>query len=145
MVVAAHGSWERGELPSHLPKRRAPSDLLGFKAHFRDAALAPDLMPLLAFPGGYGGMVWADEGRLSLSCCLRRDALETIRRPGESAGDAVARHLAAVVPGRRARCCGRRSARGAVAGRGADPAGHPRGAMPTGSSVSATSRARRIR
>ena len=32
-------------------------------------------MPLLVFPGGYGGMVWADHGRLSLSCCIRRDVL----------------------------------------------------------------------
>lgn len=93
VVIAAHGSWERGGLPSHLPRQRADSDLLGFKAHFRDAALAADLMPLLAFPGGYGGMVWADDGRLSISCCLRRDVLAGIRQRGESAGDAVERHL----------------------------------------------------
>ncbi len=50
-------------------------------------------MPLLAFPGGYGGMVHSDGGRLSLSCCIRRDVLAAVRRPGERAGDAVLRHL----------------------------------------------------
>src|SRR5262249_24540981 len=58
IVIAAHGSWEVGPLPTQ-PQRQAPraSDLFGFKAHFRGSALPPDLMPLLAFPGGYGGMV----------------------------------------------------------------------------------------
>ena len=54
-------------------------------------------MPLLAFPGGYGGMVWSDTGRLSLSCCIRRDVLSRIRaenaEPG--AGEAVLRHILA--------------------------------------------------
>ncbi len=42
--------------------RRPPraSDLFAFKAHFTNSALPPDLMPLLAFPGGYGGMVHTD-------------------------------------------------------------------------------------
>jgi len=72
-VIAASGSWERG--PSPLPHARdhQPSDLLAFKAHFTDCALPSDLMPLLAFPGGYGGMVHSDGGRTSLSCCIRRD------------------------------------------------------------------------
>ena len=95
VVIAAHGSWEPGPLPTHLAKAHHPADLLGFKAHFRDAALPADLMPLLSFPGGYGGMVWADDGRLSLSCCVRRDVLVQLRRKlrTASAADAVHRHL----------------------------------------------------
>lgn len=48
-VIAAHGSWERGGLPTNLDKSHAAADLLGFKAHFRGASLAPGTMPLLAF------------------------------------------------------------------------------------------------
>jgi menaquinone-9 beta-reductase len=96
VVIAAHGSWEPGCLPSHLPKRNHHSDLLGFKAHFRHSALPADLMPLLVFPGGYGGLVMTDHGRLSLSCCIRRDRLAEIRRTyGGAAADAVHRHMVA--------------------------------------------------
>ncbi|WP_353644591.1 NAD(P)/FAD-dependent oxidoreductase [Mesorhizobium sp. WSM2239] len=106
VVIAAHGSWEPGSLPSHLPKRNHRSDLFGFKAHFRHSALPADLMPLLVFPGGYGGMVTADHGRLSLSCCIRRDRLAEIRRTyGGGAADAVHRHIVAS-------CCGAREAIG---------------------------------
>src|SRR5262249_8604127 len=47
-----------------------------------------------AFPGGYGGMVHCDGGRVSLSCCVRRDRLAESRKrfPG-SAGDGVLAHL----------------------------------------------------
>ncbi|MER9563321.1 NAD(P)/FAD-dependent oxidoreductase [Mesorhizobium sp. M0571] len=100
VIVAAHGSWEPGPLPSQLGKTNRPSGLLGFKAHFTGSSLAPDLMPLLAFPGGYGGMVSADHGRLSISCCIRRDMLARLRkqhgpkhRSHVSAADAVSRHL----------------------------------------------------
>lgn len=93
VLIAAHGSWERSAFPCTPQKSRAPEDMLGFKAHFRGASLDSDLMPLLSFPGGYGGMVWADDARLSVSCCLRRDVLESIRAPGESAASAVHRHL----------------------------------------------------
>ena len=95
VLVAAHGSWEPGALPTQPGKGADPRGLLGFKAHFRGARLDADTMPLLAFPGGYGGMVWADDGRLSISCCLGRDVLARLRRPGEAAGQAVGRHLAA--------------------------------------------------
>lgn len=90
LVIMAHGSWERTLLS--LPKTtHQASDLLAFKAHFKDAELALDLMPLLAFPGGYGGLVHTDSGRVTLSCCIRRDALQKTRRqhPGLSAGDTV--------------------------------------------------------
>lgn len=97
VIVAAHGSWEQGKLPSQLQKTSRPSDLFGFKAHFSDARLAADLMPLFIFPGGYGGMVWSDRGRLSISCCIRRDVLAAVRgrHGGLPAGEAVFRHIAA--------------------------------------------------
>ena len=41
VVIAAHGSWEPGKLPSQLDKINNPSDLLGFKAHFKGASLPP--------------------------------------------------------------------------------------------------------
>ena len=94
LVVAAHGSWERGALAPCAP---AGGDLLGFKARFRGAALAAGLMPLVVFPGGYGGMVASDGGCVSLSLCIRRDALRACRErsPGAGAGEAVLAHLAA--------------------------------------------------
>jgi menaquinone-9 beta-reductase len=78
----------------------SPSDLLGFKAHFHASALPSGLMPLLAFPGGYGGMVHCDGGRISLSCCVRRDQLDRlrVRRPGD-AGEAVQAHIEAACAG----------------------------------------------
>lgn len=100
VVIAAHGSWEQGKLPSNLAKHNSPRDLFGFKAHFTGALLASDLMPLLAFPGGYGGMVWADQGRMSLSCCIRRDFLTGLREKGRaaSASQAVHGHILASCP-----------------------------------------------
>jgi len=95
LVVAAHGSWEHGSLPSQVAHGPAhASDLFGFKAHFRNSDLAPGLMPLLVFPGGYGGMVHCDGGRVSLSCCVRRDVLAQLReRGGATAGEAVIGHI----------------------------------------------------
>ena len=97
VIIAAHGSWEQGKLPSQLQKTSRPFDLLGFKAHFSDARLASDLMPLFIFPGGYGGMVWSDHGRLSISCCIRRDVLTAVRGRygGLPAGEAAFRHITA--------------------------------------------------
>ena len=95
IVIAAHGSWEPGPLPTQLPHATVRADdLLGFKAHFENADLPAGLMPLLAFPGGYGGMVRGAGDVVSLSCCIRRDALEAARRrcPGP-AGDAVLAHI----------------------------------------------------
>jgi flavin-dependent dehydrogenase len=96
IVVAAHGSWEPGTLPTQ-PARPAsrPSDVFGFKAHFVDTQLPLDLMPLLSFPDGYAGMVHSDHGRVSLSCCIRRDRLESARRAAGpvKAGEAVLAHI----------------------------------------------------
>ncbi|MGX7873453.1 hypothetical protein ACVDG5_012385 [Mesorhizobium sp. ORM6] len=53
------------------------------------------------FPGGYGGMVWADQDRMSLSCCIRRDVLAGLREKSGalSAGQAVHAHIVASCPG----------------------------------------------
>ena len=85
VAIAAHGSWEA--MPSSRPRRRAarsPSDLFAFKANFAGASLAEGVLPVLAFDGGYGGMVLADGGSTTLACCIRRDRLDVCRR--ESAG-----------------------------------------------------------
>jgi hypothetical protein len=96
VIIAAHGSWETGALPTQPARRLArASDLFGFKGHFRDCDLPQGLMPLLCFPGGYGGMVQTDNGRVSLSWCLRRDWLEKCRgrHPGVSAAQAALQHI----------------------------------------------------
>ena len=96
MVIDAHGSWNAGPFPTEPVRTAAgPSDLFGFKARFTKSRLQPGLMPLLAFPGGYGGMVHTDHDRISVSCCIRRDRLERCRRgqPGMAAGDAVLAHI----------------------------------------------------
>jgi len=101
VVIAAHGSWERSPLPAQGSRSHAATDLIAFKTHFRDSGLPSDLMPLLSFPGGYGGMVHSDCGRMSLSCCVRRDRLGACRQrdPGASAGEAVLRHIKASCAG----------------------------------------------
>ncbi|MET3897423.1 2-polyprenyl-6-methoxyphenol hydroxylase-like FAD-dependent oxidoreductase [Devosia sp. UYZn731] len=101
VIVAAHGSWEPGKLPTNLTKINRPHDFLGFKAHFIGGRLPRDLMPLIAFPGGYGGMVWADHDRLSLSFCIRRDALVAARRASSdgSAAEATFNHILRYCPG----------------------------------------------
>lgn len=98
IVIAAHGSWERGGLPTQrfrYPPRA--SDLFAFKAHFLNGDLQRDLMPLVIFPGGYGGAVQTDGGRTSFSCCIRRDYLERCRRQWRrpTAAAAVFAHIQA--------------------------------------------------
>ena len=97
VVIVAHGSWERGRLPTQVKRHKLhPYDLLAFKAHFTDTQLPSGMMPLLAFPGGYGGMVHTDGGRMSLSCCIRRDVLQQCRAEPDtphSAAEAVRNHL----------------------------------------------------
>jgi flavin-dependent dehydrogenase len=99
-IIAAHGSWDLGELASQPhPAPALPSDWLGFKAHFHEAALPTGLMPLLSFPGGYGGMVHCDEGRVSLSCCIQRRYLERLpRRAGITAGEGLFGHILKSTP-----------------------------------------------
>jgi menaquinone-9 beta-reductase len=95
ILVAAHGSWIPGRLPTHRARENGSADLLAFKARFLGSSLARDLMPLLAFPGGYGGMVSSDGAQTSLSCCIRREwlARARARHPDASAGEAVLRHV----------------------------------------------------
>jgi flavin-dependent dehydrogenase len=95
IIVAANGSWERGPAPLDCSAPHRPSDLLAFKAHFRGSVLPHDLMPLLVFDGGYGGLVWSDSGRMTLSCCIRRDVLQRCRDSGDTdrAGESVLRHI----------------------------------------------------
>jgi 2-polyprenyl-6-methoxyphenol hydroxylase-like FAD-dependent oxidoreductase len=95
VVIAAHGSWEPGPLPIPAGPRR-PSDLFAFKANFRGAALTPGVLPVLAFPGGYGGMVVGACGRVTLAACIRRDVLRRCRdlSPGIKAAEAVFNYIA---------------------------------------------------
>ena len=97
-LIAAHGFWEPGALatqPRRMPPERA--DLLGFKTSFAGAALPAPLMPLLAFPGGYGGLVTAGRGLSTLSFCVRRDVLAASRtcNPDLPAGEAVLAQMVA--------------------------------------------------
>ena len=100
IVIAACGSWNaKGVFAVSSPKAKA-SDLFAFKAHFTHSALPAGLMPLLAFPGGYGGLVHSDAGRTSLSCCIRRDVLAAARaRHGGKAAEAVLAHIMATTKG----------------------------------------------
>jgi flavin-dependent dehydrogenase len=78
--------------------------MFGFKGRFRNSALKRGFMPLVAFPGGYGGMVHTDDDTVNLSVCVRRDQLGRLRGPQRiDAGDAVEAHiLATCEPVRRA-------------------------------------------
>jgi flavin-dependent dehydrogenase len=95
VVIAAHGSWERAPRPGADKSIRRDADLLGFKAHFAEARLAKGLMPLVLFPGGYGGLVAVDGRHVSLSCCVRRDTLRAIRERarGRPAGETLLDHV----------------------------------------------------
>jgi flavin-dependent dehydrogenase len=94
ILIDAHGSWEA--YPHHSGKRQVSarsSDLFAFKGNFAGAELDADLLPVLAFPGGYGGMVLTGDGILTLACCIRRDTLHAIRAPGGTAANAVQAYL----------------------------------------------------
>ena len=124
-IIAATGSWERSPLFDPLAIPHRDGDLLGFKAHFSNCSLPDDLMPLLVFPGGYGGMVHSDAGRVSLSCCIRRDTLRGLREqtPGR-AGDVCAGPCFRSVQGGRAGP-GKGPIAGNGSGGGSDPPRSP--------------------
>lgn len=109
-VIAAHGSWEPGGLatqPPHLVA--APTDLLAFQAHFRNAALPPNTIVLVPFSGGYAGLVERAAGGVTFACCLRRDALERMHAAGLPAGENLLRHALSESRGlRRALACAAR-------------------------------------
>ena len=104
VLIAANGSWEHGPLSPARAGAHSMRDLLAFKARFRNSDLPADLMPLLAFPGGYGGMVHTDGDRVSISCCIRRDVLARRRRDnsGSRAADATLLHILQNCEGARA-------------------------------------------
>lgn len=96
MVVAAHGSWEPGSLPTQcVHMRPSASDLFGFKAHFTRHRLPARTIGLAPFAGGYAGAVAVGEGAATFACSVRRDALRALRtRHGAvSAGEAIFRHV----------------------------------------------------
>ncbi|KTD11046.1 FAD dependent oxidoreductase [Legionella gratiana] len=94
LVIIAHGSWGK-KIDSSDVKTHKSSDLLAFKTHFNNCSLPTNLMPLLAFPGGYGGMVHSTEQQVTLSCCIRRDTLQNLRlkSPDLPAGEAVFQYI----------------------------------------------------
>jgi len=106
VLVHAHGSWEPAPRDAiqteatHRPPHRN-GDLLAFKATFRNARIQSGLLPVLAFPGGYGGMVLGDHGLTTLAFCIRRDALQAARaaHPGSSAAEAAFAHVLACCAG----------------------------------------------
>lgn len=96
LVIAAHGSWEHGPMPTQGAHHRpGAGSLFAFKALLRNSSLAPGLMPLLAFPGGYGGLVHTGVDHVGLSCCIRHDRLRRCRQewPAATAGEAVLAHI----------------------------------------------------
>ena len=96
LVIAAHGSWDPGTLPTqHRYTTARPSDLLAFKGHFTNTDLPESLMPLVLFRDGYAGLVHCDGGRVSASCCLRFDRLQSLRRqsPNLTAPEAAFEYL----------------------------------------------------
>ncbi|HTA64683.1 MAG TPA: NAD(P)/FAD-dependent oxidoreductase [Xanthomonadaceae bacterium] len=103
VLIVAHGSWEAdpSQESRHRPQR--DSDLFAFKANYRDARLDPGVLPVLAFPGGYGGIVVGDHARTTLAFCIRRDALRKARaeHPSRKAAHAVLAHVEAHCRGAR--------------------------------------------
>src|SRR5688572_23133774 len=94
VLIMANGSWEN-DVGNKRHVARRSSDLFAFKANFSDTTLAPGVLPVISFAGGYGGLVIADNGRLTLAGCVRRDVLKSCRAavPGVTAGEAFAMHL----------------------------------------------------
>lgn len=80
VCIAACGSWEPQSFMQHKNYVNKPGDLFAFKGNFKNGNLRPGLLPVLAFPGGYGGMVLGDNDTLTLACCIRRDVLQQCRK-----------------------------------------------------------------
>ena len=101
ILIAAHGSWERDPAGASAAATPRDSDLFGFKATFGNADILPGLLPVLAFAGGYGGMVLGDHERTTLAFCIRRDILRDARarHRGLNAAQAAAAHVQAQCTG----------------------------------------------
>lgn len=106
VLIHAHGSWEpapragkQADAARKQPHR--DSDLLAFKSTWRNACIEPGLLPVLAFSGGYGGMVLGDHGLTTLAFCIRREALQRARaaHAGSSAAEAAFAHVRACCAG----------------------------------------------
>jgi menaquinone-9 beta-reductase len=96
VIIAAYGSWNPAPHASGGRQREQhAADLFAFKANFLEARLPHGLLPVLAFNGGYGGMVVGDHGIMTLACCIRRDRLNACRREmrEHGAGDAIEAYL----------------------------------------------------
>jgi flavin-dependent dehydrogenase len=98
VLVRAHGSWEPEPDAQTQTGARAPhrdGDLFAFKGTYRDARIEPGLLPVLAFSGGYGGMVLGDHGLTTVAFCVRRDTLRAQRalHPGRKAALAALEHV----------------------------------------------------
>jgi len=103
LLIRAHGSWEPA--PGDDEGRGPPhdGDLLAFKHSVIGGGLEPGVLPVLAFPGGYGGMVLGDHGVTTIAFCLRRDALRQLRQLREDpessrAFDAALQHVKTSCP-----------------------------------------------
>ncbi len=106
VVIDAHGSWEpapRSDNPNDATARQPHrgSDLLAFKSTWRFAAIESGLLPVLAFSGGYGGIVLGDAGLTTLAFCIRRDVLHAVRarQPGSTPAQAALAHVRAACAG----------------------------------------------
>lgn len=101
LIIAACGSWERQPFLQQPMPVHKPGDLFAFKANFQNAQLPQGVLPVLAFEGGYGGMVRCGDGLMTLACCIRRDTLKACRK--RFAGHTAAESLEAYL---RASCAG---------------------------------------
>lgn len=92
ILISASGSWEAAGACS---RSRLASDLFAFKANFESEGLEPGLLPVLSFPGGYGGMVVRGQSVTTLAFCMRRDTLAQCRAamPGGKAAEAAVKHV----------------------------------------------------
>src|SRR5688572_15815839 len=59
VLIMANGSWE-GAPGNDRRVARRPGDLFAFQANFRRSRLAPGVLPVISFAGGYGGLVIAE-------------------------------------------------------------------------------------
>jgi hypothetical protein len=95
VLIAAHGSWHSGGLPTqpHRATARARTCSGSRRASLRAAGRWTDAAPRL-FPVGMEEWCTPIE-HVSFSCCVRRDQLERCRAtyPGASAGAAVLMHV----------------------------------------------------
>lgn len=93
VAIDARGSSREAPCAAGRRERRG-NELLGFKANFTHVRLAEDLLPVLCFSGGYGGIVLAGGQLATLACCIRADRLQRYRAGKSlSAGAAVESYL----------------------------------------------------